>query len=593
MTATPPFAPGPPSSAPATSPFVSGQPPAGVPGSGPSLGVRIGLGLALLVPAIVALLWSYVIPSITTVVKSFQRDRMYLPPEAVGGSNYGRLSEIGFFGSIGFALLLSLVPLLLALVAAPLLALVADRAGRVARLVTRGLLVLPLACYAPTALAVAWWTYRADLDTWAENPRLTSVGMAAGMTFGLVVAVAATLFLSVVRRRATAGGKTGLALVAVGGTLGLGVVATGLQSFTLQNTIPGIRNEAATPVFVALVNSLRRFDFGLGAAALTILLGILAVLGLLAVGLLIATRTRIEFEGWRDRTAAPAAVKVDSAPATGPSVSVPSAAPLPGSASVPSVVAGRQQPHPVAIVLLVLGLVAFLTILGYTLFPWLRAFFGPTRPTPDQLTTGSLLVDTWIPPLISAVVAVGIAVLGGFAIGGLRPLGRFSELLLLPFAPWFFVGTGPLSIAGFERAREADQLNTFVGLIPPSWLSIPALVAFTLLFRGQHERWRAGQGLATSMLLPALPMVGLAGLLTWLLGAQDLLWPYLVSTGEVMPAPLALLATMRMGLLPGGSVSEVFGLVLPIPVVLLLLVVFGVLQVGYLDRLAIRAGRRE
>ncbi|MGW0436528.1 sugar ABC transporter permease [Micromonospora sp. NPDC003197] len=572
MTAIPPPAPGPPST-PATPAVVAAQPPARVPGSGPSLGVRIGLGLALLVPAVVALLWSYVIPSISTVEMSFQRARPNLPPAAAGGLNYDRLSALGFFDSIGFALLLSLVPLLLALVAAPLLAVVADRAGRVARLVTRGLLALPLACYAPTALAVAWWTYRVDLDTWMENQRLTSVGAAAGMTFGLVVAVAATLFLSVVRRRATAGGRIGLALVAVGGTLGLGVVATGLQSFTLQNTIPSVRNEAATPVFVALVNSMRRFDFGLGAAALTILLGILAVLGLLAVGLLIATRTRIEFEGRRDRTSEGAA-------------KVP-------SASAPSVVAGRQQSNPVMIVLLVLGLVGFLSILGYALFPWLRSFFGPSTPMSDQLSTGSLVVNTWIPPLISAVVAVGIAVLGGFAIGGLRPLGRFSELLLLPFAPWFFVGTGPLALAGFERAREADQFNTFVGLILPSWLSIPALVAFTLLFRGQHERWRAGQGFAASMLLPALPMLGLAGLLTWLLGAQDLLWPYLVTAGEVTTAPLATIIAMRQGLLPGGNISEVVGLVLPIPVVLLLLVAFGVFQVCYLDRLAIRAGRRE
>ncbi|NED57537.1 sugar ABC transporter permease, partial [Micromonospora aurantiaca] len=69
--------------------------------------------------------------------------------------------------------------------------------------------------------------------------------------------------------------------------------------------------------------------------------------------------------------------------------------------------------------------------------------------------------------LLGAVVSVGAAFLGALGIGGLRPLGRRSEWLLLPFAPWLFVGIGPLSIAGFENVGTLDLINSFGALIPP------------------------------------------------------------------------------------------------------------------------------
>jgi hypothetical protein len=121
---------------------------------------------------------------------------------------------------------------------------------------------------------------------------------------------------------------------------------------------------------------------------------------------------------------------------------------------------------------------------------------------------------------------VFVALLGGIGIGAFRPLGAYSELLLLIFAPWLFVGTGPLALAGYERARDMKQLNTFAGLIPPTWLSIPALVVFALLFRGLSQQWRAAGGgyqrLGGMVALPALPALGGVLLLVWLAGAQQL-----------------------------------------------------------------------
>jgi hypothetical protein len=149
---------------------------------------------------------------------------------------------------------------------------------------------------------------------------------------------------------------------------------------------------------------------------------------------------------------------------------------------------------------------------------------------------------------------------------GGRPFGARSELLLLVFAPWLFVGTGPLALAGYERARSWHQVDTCLGLIPSTWLSIPALVVFTLLFRGLSGQWRATGGgyhrLGSVVALRALPMVGGAVLLVWLAGAQQLLWPELIANNP-QNGTAGVLAVQQMynyRTLPG-SHSSAIGLV--------------------------------
>ncbi|MGW4497660.1 sugar ABC transporter permease [Micromonospora sp. NPDC004336] len=531
-------------------------------GVGIGRGAQVVTGLVLLVPAVVALLWSYVLPSVSTLAESFRRGQPFRgPTESVGGDNYAQVIERGFLGDLGYALLLALVPLLLALLVAPLLALAAERAGRAPRLVTRALLALPLAAYAPLAVGVAWTVdrFEADRDSWTQSPTLTSVRTVALLTAGLVVAVGATAFLAALRRR-PGGGRSAPAALAVGGVLALAVVAVTVQSWSLQWPVLGGRDEQAAPMVRIVRESLTRLEFGVGAAGSVLLLALLAVLGVLAVVLLVTTRTRIAFTGWRERPAA-------------------GAAPAPRS--------------PVALGALAVGLLAFLGVLAYVLAPWLGMLVADAPPLPSGVSTGRVQANTWLPPLVSAVVGVGLAALAGFAIGGLRPLGRASELLLLPFAPWLFVGDGPLAIAHFLRAQEADQLDTFAALIPPGWLSVPALVVFALFFRGQRERWEAGGGFASTMLVPALPMVAGAGLLSWLVGAQSWLWPQLVIR-DVEHAPAANLVLLRMAQSFGApeAVQGFVAQVLPLPMLLLFLVAFVALQLFYLDRLVIATGRR-
>ncbi|PWU53637.1 hypothetical protein DLJ47_15645 [Micromonospora sp. S4605] len=257
-------------------------------------------GLVLLVPAAVALLWSYVLPSVSTLVESFRRGRFPGgPSEPAGGDNYTQVIERGFLGDLGHALLLALVPLLLALLVAPLLAFAAERAGRVPRLVTRALLALPLAAYAPLAIGLARTIdrFEADRDAWTQAPTLTAVRTGALLVAGLVVAVGATAFLAALRRR-PGGGRSVPAALAVGGVLGLTVVAVAVQSWSLQwPVLGGGRDERTGPMVRIVRESLARLEFGVGAAGSVLLLALLAVLGVLAVGLLLVTRTRIAFTG--------------------------------------------------------------------------------------------------------------------------------------------------------------------------------------------------------------------------------------------------------------------------------------------------------
>ena len=104
----------------------------------------------------------------------------------------------------------------------------------------------------------------------------------------------------------------------------------------------------------------------------------------------------------------------------------------------------------------------------------------------------------WLLPVLGAIVSVGTAFLAALGIGGLRPLGRHSEWLLLVFSPWLFVGVAPLSIAGFDNARHLGLLNHFIGLVPPVLLSVPSLLVLTLFCRTRAARSRCASGRARS-----------------------------------------------------------------------------------------------
>lgn len=525
-------------------------------GAGTGRGLLVLLGLALAAPAAVALLIGYVWPTGRTIWWSLHVHRgIGGTGEWVGLDNYQRIveSEDAWWG-LAFTLLLATLPLLVLLVVAPLLAVAAHHAGRAFRLTARLALTVPLVCFAPVALAAAWGLDRFDID----GPR-ASVWAAVGLTmFGLLCGLGVTAYLAALRGRVPgrSAWPAGLAVAALALT---GTLAVALQLFTHPFTITGggPNQQTITPMLNQYQIGLQRFDVGVGAAQATLILIPVMALGVAAALVVILTRLRIELA---DPEAAPGATW------TGPRV--------------------------VAAILLIGGLLVVLGLTVYGLWPWLT---GLGRLGLDRDGIGTTLTRTWLAPMVSTVIGVGLAAVAGYGIGALRPLGRWSEVLLLPFAPWLFVGIGPLFLAKLISASDGGRIDTFLGAIPPIWLVVPALFLFTVLFRGLEHRRRAraasgaDPGVA-SVLVPALPMLALVGVATWLVQAQSLLWG-LMSTQSNPTAPVFLLR--EIGAFATRAVDLSYGLVLPFPLILVLAVALGLLQVFYLDRLAIRVGRTD
>jgi len=511
-------------------------------------GERVVVGLLLVLPAVLALLVGYVLPSLKTVRDSFSRVVLPgAPSESVGFDNYSALGADAV-RQFGYALAFVGMPLLGVLVVAPLLAFAAHLAGRRSRLAVRLTLAVPMVCFAPAVMAMTWLN---DFGT-GESLPLTMLAGVGLSTFGLVCGIAVTAYLAVLRRDGPAKMSIGAGL-AVAGIAVLTTAAIALQvlTFPLLMGAGGRNGTGATPLLDVYTAGFRQFDLG-GAAALSTVLGlVLGLLGLAVAAVVVFTNLRVEV----DRSADPPV---------------------------------RSQPWAVAVTVAVL-----LAVLGVSLFglwPWLRPLLASVVPSGPE--TGRLLVYTWVPPLISTVVGVGSAALAGFAIGVLRPLGRYSALLLVPFAPWLFTGVGPLAIADFLDVTESETAGTFVGLIPPGWLSIPALFAFTVFFRGQAGRWTeltSSRGPAWAVLgtwLPALPFAGLVGGATWLLRAQDISWTFVAALDtDRWPGPMWAVQALRFD-------PDAVQHALPLVAVVLFAVALGALQVWYLDRLTIRAGSR-
>jgi len=505
---------------------------------------RVVLGLVLALPAFVLLLTSYVEPLIWTVRSSFQKLSVIRSAggESVGFDNYSAMFDKGLGTGLGRALLFAVVPLLVVLLLAPVLAWLAHRGGTAGRWAARGLLALPLAAYAPTAaaagpMAAAW-------EDHAAAPSAFAVYWLGG--FGLAAALGVTLYLAALRRRTPQHSPLP------------GLLAVALQAFTAPYVV-GEQRDELTPAMQMYQEAFVYAKFGTAAAVSTVLLLVLMAFGVAATLLLVLTRTRLEYDDERP----------------------PAGAPRPSAAPVFLAVAG------------VLALIV-LAVSWLGLGDWLTRITDGREPPRDLADVG---INTWLPPVISTAVGVTVAALAAVGISGLRPLGRHSEWLLMPFGLFLFVGVTPLAVRAFAAGQTAGRLNSFVGLIPPSRVAIPALFVLALLVRGQVLRREAAASEGRSVpwvrtVLPAVPMLVLAYVVTWFVSAQDLVWGLLTGYGEHSDAQTYLVQAMREGLYRGGG-GLPFRSVLPLWALVLLVLVAVAAQLAYLDRVALRAGRRE
>ncbi|MER6512335.1 sugar ABC transporter permease [Nonomuraea sp. NPDC001636] len=515
------------------------------------------LGWLLAVPALLGTLITLVLPTVQTIVLSLHSGGVLQPSRFVGLDNYGKvLGGEEFWRALGFTLSLTVGPLLVAVVVGPLLALALDRGGPPLR--RAGLVVSSLAIvtFSPIGVAAAWLRGASPdgpgIATLAEGLRdpATAPGtlrlVVVAATFGVVCALALTAFLPALR-----GGTAGRATVVVGVLVALATVAVGAQAFSIGMALTRGGPERATQTLAGLQYdfAFRMAQFGPGAAVAALTGVLLGLLGIAAVVVAVAARLRVTVLPKRDRRGA-----------------------FPGSESGRARAGSGVVAGAVALALVVaVGLVCA--------WPWISGVLAGG----DGAASGGLRaqVNTWVPAVAGALVSVGVAYLAALGIGGLRPLGARSEWLLLPFAPWLFVGTGPLGVADWQNMRNLRLVDTFFALFPPLLVSVPALLVLTLLCKGLAER--NDRDFFGGVLLPSLPMAGvLAGAVT-LVNAQDVLWPLLVAQSpELFTVPVA-----QMGRLGGFHGVPDVGASTPLLVVVVALAAVVAAQLRYLDRLAV------
>ena len=542
-------------SAPASFPPAAMPPNPAVPLRSPRTGPPGWVGLLLALPMLLG--WAYwlVIPTVQTIAEAFTGRAPGVGDTTVPAAAQRGGSFPDAFDAAGRTVLEALLPTLVMLIVVPLLTLAAAQAPSVLRKVIRVVLSVLAAGFAPVLLVLAWahlafQPHSTTRDLLDSAPGVGAV-LALG-TLGLVAGIGVSVLLAAFRRRA-ADQRPGLGgPVAVWAVLVLGTLAIALQAVTVTLVLAPGRDVVSLGT-QAYADTFRSMRFGQGAADSTVLFLPVAILGLAAGLILILARPRIELDP-ADRVAAPHRTRG-----------------------------------------LVLGLVALVVaaaLLVVQLWPGLGLLTEPhTGDTP--VPVGGTLRFALLPALLAAAVQVLLAYPAGIGIGAFRPLGRHSRWLLLPFLPWLFVTITPLVTISAQQAIAHDRLNTVLGAVPPILVSVPALVVFTLFGAGQGERWRAERAarrpvpFLRTVLLPSLPLVALVGLAAWLYEAHDVLWRFAVLTDAHTSADLTALRAFSSytAQWPGlGLLAATAPLAVPA------LVVFAVVQIWYVDRLAIRLG---
>lgn len=567
-----------------------------------SLVLRAVLGFILLAPAALFCLLGLLRPTLTTVVTSFQKVDLSSTSQFVGLANYTRLLEDAtFLRALNFTMSFVGGRLLVVAIVPLLLAFAVNEFGRGVRGAVRLLFTIPLALFAPVSAALVWSMALnpqvglfASERSWLADPVRAGQALRwvdALSTFGLACGLGLIFYLAALRgweRQVSSPRKAIIALLVVWFTGLLATIALSLPTFTLSYVLTngGPANSTSTLALLQYRQAFQFFQFGPAAALATLTLLVVALIGLVVALLIILTGLRFE-------------LALSGQPT--------------GFLSL-----GRR---PLAIILLILALCGSVGICSIGLLPFgwnvLNSFktqseiftakgsFIPAEPSlaayykvGQVIPLARVAVNTLVPPLLALLWQIPIAYLAALGIGAVRPLGKWSEWLLLPFSPWLFVTVSPLIIAAFESLREAGRLNTFLALTPPLLLSVPVLFILTLFFKGQETHYRLalaeGQGKAGAffrkLILPSLPLLVLLGAATLLVNLQALLWPLVAANSLDHFTYNVALLLLRNQFQTAWPILAAAITLFQLPTFLFFFLVFGLLQILYLDRFVLRLG---
>lgn len=499
------------------------------------------VGALLVLPALILWLVQLVLPTVQTLIMSLQKVAPLRSGSAdfVGVQNYAQVFEQAipaFPRTLLFAGPVIVISILLGLLIGSL----AARGSRPVRMITRGILGLALVLYAPVGIGL---TFDRRMFTDPDTAGLVLTWIVTVSMIALPAAAAA--LVSIAAWRSRSGFTTWLAAAGLMLCVGLGLA---VQLFALPYAVTngGPARSTQTPQLLATNLGFTTMNFG-PAAAIGVLIGVIAaVFGLLAVLIMLISRLRIEIE---------------------------SPARPDGGSGLGWVGLGAAA--------------LFLVIMIVALAPWLSASAQPwSEDFPAQI-----VINTWLPPLIGSVVQVLVALAAGIGLGAFRPLGRFSEWGLLIFAPWLLIGAGPAMLPHFDFLRQSAQLGMFSGLLPPTTISVPAVVGFTLLFAAVR-RLRDSGGPAGTAVVPVIGVVATTFLLLWLIQAQGLLSGLISgATPDSMTGPVALASARNRAQLDAADLPQ--SLSTPLPWLIVLGLGSIAIQAFCLDRLRLATGAQR
>ncbi len=481
------------------------------------------IGVAALYALVI---WQLLVPTVRTLTESTRSGS----PFSGGSDPAGLQNWASIMPELVPALGFSILTVLPVTVAAAALGLVIGAAMTTPHrlsLVVRVVVGVLAALFAPLGIGLSRF-FAGDGIGSPEQARTFVVVAITLAALPLLTAGFATAFALVLRVREPGRGVAAVLILGVTGALALGA-----QLFDVPYTFTGPQQATQTPMALMYRLAYMMADFGRGAAVAGALLLLAGALGVIAVVAVLLLRMRLGVEGEVAATRAPSA--------------------------------GLGVAGAVVAVLVLLGcLVVFLPVLT-----------GGLSTAPDgQVTPVRVMLATWGPVAIATVLQVSVAVAAGAAIGWCQPAGRHSMWLLLPLAPWLFVGPGPLTLARFLHQRDMGTLNTWTGLIPGPTIVVGAVIVMAMLFAGMRERSRADG----RVLGAAAAGLGAVLLVTQ---AQSLLPALIVSNDpDLATAPMTL---VRMAGSLGFHNEEhawLLGLLYPLPM-LLVVAALGVLgQLG-------------
>lgn len=458
------------------------------PARGSTPASRIGLGLILLFPAALMCALTQLWPTLGTISMSFQKVDLLRADRStwVGGDNYGLLFEQGRVAqALGFVLLLVVARVIAVAVVPPALGWAISRFRGGLGAVLRGFGALPALFYLPGAFGLAWLAALqglrmsgAEWTSWLVDP--TSAPLFVAVVDVLAALAFGTSFCVVVFGAAARSERPQKWMLIAWLATVVTAVALALQVMDLPLTLTngGPAGATTTPLVLAYRYFAQFFEIGPAAAAATLVLLPVLGLGLIAGLGLALTRPRIE------------------------SVEDP---------------AGAASPSGLAVIALILGGLILLVSVATLAWIYLGPLLGASEVSSGEPRTLAVWSDSLLSPFAGVAINLVLALVGGYAIGGVRPLGRQSLWLLVPFAPWLFVVPAVQVMDWFPKYQSMGLLGTWAAMIPPG-LNVTALVIVAVAFFGVPERASARARALPFMLALAI------GALAWQSAIYDYVW---------------------------------------------------------------------